>query len=182
MINFIEKFDPERIGIARHAQRNPDGPALIMDDIVITFSELDSHTNALANALIQLGAGPGDRISILFHNSPEILKAWSAAGKISVTPIALNYRFKEDELAYQKKRLKLALETQKTDERMQKQQLEAQRITTDRLEQNLVTARKNLDELNIRAPISGKLSGFDAEVGQNFSMVLMATPVRASRL
>jgi HlyD family secretion protein len=76
---------------------------------------------------------------------------------------------KEDELVYQQKRLKLALETQKTDESMQKQQLEAQRITTERLDQNLSTARKNLDELNIRAPISGKLSGFDAEVGQNIA-------------
>jgi HlyD family secretion protein len=74
---------------------------------------------------------------------------------------------KEDELTYQRKRLKLALETQKTDERMQKQQLEAQRIITDRLQQNLATARNNLDELNIRARIAGKLSGFDAEVGQN---------------
>jgi HlyD family secretion protein len=76
---------------------------------------------------------------------------------------------KEDELAYQRKRLNLALETQKTDERMQKQQLEAQRITTDRLQQNLTTARKNVDELNIRARIAGKLSGFDAEVGQNIA-------------
>jgi HlyD family secretion protein len=76
---------------------------------------------------------------------------------------------KEDELAYQQKRLKLARETQKTDESMQKQQLEAQRITTERLEQNLATARKNLDELNITARISGKLSGFDAEVGQNIA-------------
>jgi HlyD family secretion protein len=74
---------------------------------------------------------------------------------------------KENELTYQQNRLKLALESQKTDERLQKQQLEAQRITSERLEQNLATARKNLDDLNIRAPISGKLSGFDAEVGQN---------------
>lgn len=76
---------------------------------------------------------------------------------------------KENELTYQQDRLKLALESQETDERLQKQQLEAQRITGDRLEQNLVTARKNLDGLNIRAPISGKISGFDAEVGQNIT-------------
>jgi HlyD family secretion protein len=76
---------------------------------------------------------------------------------------------KENELAYQQKRLNLALETQKTDESMQKQQLEAQRITTERLEQNLATARNNLDELNITATIAGKLSGFDAQVGQNIA-------------
>ena len=46
-----------------------------------------------------------------------------------------DYLKKEEELVYQQKLLKLAIETQKTDEQMQKQQLEAQRITTDRLEQ-----------------------------------------------
>ena len=74
---------------------------------------------------------------------------------------------KEKDLIYQKNSLKLAKESQKTDDRLQKQQLEAQRIASERLEKNLETARKNLDDLNIRAPIAGKLSGFDAEVGQN---------------
>ncbi len=74
---------------------------------------------------------------------------------------------KEKDLVYQQERLELALESQESDERLQKQQLEAQRDASDRLEKNLVTARKNLDDLNIRAPIAGKLSGFDAEVGQN---------------
>jgi HlyD family secretion protein len=74
---------------------------------------------------------------------------------------------KEKDLVYQQERLRLALESQVSDERMQKQQLEAQRDTSERLEKNLAVARKNLDDLNIRAPIAGKLSGFDAEVGQN---------------
>ena len=74
---------------------------------------------------------------------------------------------KENELTYQQGLLKLALENQKTEEQLQKQQLDAQRIASERLEQNLATARKNLDDLNIRAPIAGKLSGFDSEVGQS---------------
>jgi HlyD family secretion protein len=76
-------------------------------------------------------------------------------------------RDKENELIYRQNLLKLTRESQKTDERLQKQQLEAQRVASERLEQSLATARKNLDDLNIRADISGKLSGFDAEVGQN---------------
>ncbi len=76
---------------------------------------------------------------------------------------------KENDLVYQEGRLKLALESQKTDERLQKQQLAAQRDTAERLEKNLATARKNLDDLNIRAPIAGKLSGFDAEIGQSIT-------------
>ena len=74
---------------------------------------------------------------------------------------------KENELIYHQNLLKLSKESQKTDERLQKQQLEAQREASGRLEKNLVTARKNLEDLNIKAPIGGKLSGFDAEVGQN---------------
>jgi acyl-CoA synthetase (AMP-forming)/AMP-acid ligase II len=99
-MDFLGKFDPERIGIARHAEKQPDKPALIMNEASVTFRQLDQETNALARALLELGVQPGDRISVLFHNSPEILKAWTAAGKISVTPIALNYRFRADELAY----------------------------------------------------------------------------------
>jgi HlyD family secretion protein len=76
---------------------------------------------------------------------------------------------KENELIYQEQLLGLALESQATDTEMQAQQLEAQSITSQRLEQSLEVARKNLDDLNIRAPFSGKLSGFDAEVGQSIN-------------
>ena len=100
MVDYLRKFDPKRLGVATHANRHPDKPALIMDDRVVTYKELDRDTNALANALLKIGIVPGDRISILFHNSPEILKSWIAAGKIGVTPIAINYRFKADELSY----------------------------------------------------------------------------------
>ena len=100
MIDFVSKFDRERLGIANQARRTPEKPALIMGERVVTYEELDRKTNALANALINLGLSPGDRLAILMHNSPEILMAWSAAGKMAAIPIALNYRFKEDELAY----------------------------------------------------------------------------------
>ncbi|MBW1819503.1 MAG: AMP-binding protein [Deltaproteobacteria bacterium] len=99
-MDFTKMYDPNRVGIANHAKDQPDKPALIMNDRAVTFRQLHEDTNALSNALLGLGIGPGDRISVMFHNSPEILKAWTAAGKISVTPIALNYRFKADELSY----------------------------------------------------------------------------------
>lgn len=100
MIDFVSKFDADRVGVANHARRIPEKVALLMNDIPLTFGELHAKSNRLANGLLQLGIQPGDRVSVLFHNSPEILLSWTAAGKISVTPIALNYRFKEEELAY----------------------------------------------------------------------------------
>jgi fatty-acyl-CoA synthase/long-chain acyl-CoA synthetase len=99
-MDFTKKFDLERIGIAKIAERQPDKPALIMNEVKVTFRKLNEETNALAHAFLEMAITPGDRICMLFYNSPEIMKTWTAAGKISVTPIALNYRFKADELAF----------------------------------------------------------------------------------
>ncbi|MBU2550864.1 MAG: AMP-binding protein [Proteobacteria bacterium] len=100
MINYVEKFDANRIGMANHAKNIPDRMALIMNDRSFTYLEFDKMTNSLANALINEGIAPGDRVAILMHNSPEIMACWAAVGKVAGTPIALNYRFREDELAY----------------------------------------------------------------------------------
>ncbi len=73
----------------------------------------------------------------------------------------------QDELEYYKNRRAVTLESQATDARMQEQQLQQLRAANDSLLASLAFARKNLDDLNVRAPVSGKLSGFDIEVGQS---------------
>jgi HlyD family secretion protein len=73
----------------------------------------------------------------------------------------------EDELKYYKDRREVTLESQATDARLQEQQLEQLRAASVQLQESLALARKNLDDLNIRAPIAGKLSGFNIEVGQS---------------
>ena len=60
----------------------------------------------------------------------------------------------------------ITLESQTTDERLQKAQMEQLRIAGAQLEKNLGVARGNLDGLNMRAPVSGKLTAFDLEIGQ----------------
>ncbi|WOJ94777.1 efflux RND transporter periplasmic adaptor subunit [Congregibacter variabilis] len=74
-----------------------------------------------------------------------------------------------DELEYFENRRAVTLESQEADARLQQTQLEFMRDNTDRLERNVVYARKNLDSLNVRAPVAGKLSGWDVEVGQSIS-------------
>jgi len=49
---------------------------------------------------------------------------------------------------------------------MQKIQLEQLRLSGARLEKNLGVARSNLEALNVRAPVTGKLTAFDVEIGQ----------------
>ncbi len=72
-----------------------------------------------------------------------------------------------DELQYYRNRRDVTLESQATDARLQETQLEFLKNSAAQLERSLGLARRNLDALNVRAPISGKLSGLDVEVGQS---------------
>jgi HlyD family secretion protein len=73
----------------------------------------------------------------------------------------------QDELDYYTNRRDVTLESQATDARLQEQQLSQLRAAGTQLETSLSFARKNLDDLNVRAPVSGKLSGFNIEVGES---------------
>ena len=73
----------------------------------------------------------------------------------------------QDELDYFVLRREVTLESQASDARLQEMQLAQLRAAGDQLERSLAFARKNLDDLNIRAPVAGKLSGFAIEIGQS---------------
>lgn len=75
----------------------------------------------------------------------------------------------EDELEYYINRQEVTLESQATDARLQEAQLASLKTAGDQLERNLAYAQKNLDSLNVRAPVDGKLSGFNVEVGQSIA-------------
>jgi HlyD family secretion protein len=73
----------------------------------------------------------------------------------------------QDELTYYENRRDVTLESQATDTRMQEQQLRQLRDAGNQLQAGLGFATKNIDDLRVRAPLPGKLSGFDIEVGQS---------------
>ena len=75
----------------------------------------------------------------------------------------------EDELTYFNNRREITLESQATDTRMQQQQLNQLREAGAQLQAGLGFAKKNLDDLNVRAPLPGKLSGFNIEIGQSIA-------------
>ncbi|NMP15315.1 efflux RND transporter periplasmic adaptor subunit [Thalassotalea sp. Y01] len=76
-------------------------------------------------------------------------------------------RENEDLLEYYINRRQVTLESQETDALMQAQQLQFLQETGHRLEESLQFARANMDNLNMKAPVVGKLSGFNIEVGQS---------------
>jgi HlyD family secretion protein len=73
----------------------------------------------------------------------------------------------QDEFTYQQNRKQVLLESQRTDERLQASQLAQLRAAAGTLQKNLAVARMNLDSLNLRAPVTGQLSGFTLQVGQS---------------
>lgn len=75
----------------------------------------------------------------------------------------------EDEYNYYKARREVTLESQASDERLQKAQMEQLRTAGAQLEKNLKVARGNLDSLNMTAPVQGKLTAFNVEIGQSLN-------------
>ena len=72
-----------------------------------------------------------------------------------------------DEYQYQLNIKEVSIESRDNDELMQKAQLEMLERSSAQLEANLVFARRNLENLSIRAPEAGKLTAFNAEIGQS---------------
>ncbi len=72
-----------------------------------------------------------------------------------------------DELDYWKKRRGVTKESQQQDERIRLAQVEQLRASVEQLEKNLTLARSNLDNLLVRAPRSGQLTSFNAEIGES---------------
>ena len=73
----------------------------------------------------------------------------------------------QDELTYNKISKEITLESQASDAALQVQQLKQLRESNDQLLTSLEFARTNLDDLNMRAPVDGQLSGFNIEMGQS---------------
>jgi len=64
-----------------------------------TWRELDHRANALATDLAR-GHKPGDKLAIYAYNRPEFVEALFGAMKARLVPVNVNYRYREDELAY----------------------------------------------------------------------------------
>jgi acyl-CoA synthetase (AMP-forming)/AMP-acid ligase II len=78
---------PELLAIRRDA---PDGEFLITDDERLTFSEADSASLELADALLTAGVGKGTRVGILFPNCAQWLISWLAAARIGALTVPLS--------------------------------------------------------------------------------------------
>ena len=87
------------------AQAQPDKIAVVDDRPgepvrQLTFGELESAANRVANVLASRGVGPGVKLVWCGQNSLGLVVAINAARKIGATAVPLNYRLSDDEAAY----------------------------------------------------------------------------------
>ena len=80
----------------------PEREALVSGDGAIrrTYEEMASRVNRLANALQARGVGPGSRVAVMATNSPASVETYYACAKLGACYVPLNYRAKQEELAY----------------------------------------------------------------------------------
>jgi acyl-CoA synthetase (AMP-forming)/AMP-acid ligase II len=77
-----------------------DRTALVIDERVCTYAELEERANRLADHLAKLGVGPNDHVGCYLYNGPEYVETMLAAFKLRAVPVNVNYRYVADELRY----------------------------------------------------------------------------------
>ena len=93
----------------------------------------------------------------------DLQKPLAARGFVS----SKQFNDTKDDLAYQTNRLRILRGSIANDERLQASQLQQLRASASSLNSGLAIARGSLNQLNLRAPVTGQLSGFDIQLGQS---------------
>jgi HlyD family secretion protein len=93
----------------------------------------------------------------------DLERPLSAQGFVSMK----TFKDTADDLTYQAKRLEIMKHSIAQTEALQTSQLQQLRAASASLNTSMGVARGSLGQLNIRAPVSGQLSGFDIQLGQS---------------
>ncbi len=102
----VEKsLDYERLTISqaltRSAREFPHRPALNYMGRTIDYQQLEGLVNRFALALMELGVGEGDKVSLILPNLPQTIIAGMAVNRIGGVVVLNNPLYTERELAYQ---------------------------------------------------------------------------------
>ncbi|HKP82828.1 MAG TPA: benzoate-CoA ligase family protein [Pyrinomonadaceae bacterium] len=77
--------------------QNPSSPAICFGRRIITYSELRAETLRIAGVLQHLGAGAGDRVALLLHDSPVFIEAFIATCSLGAIAVPINMALRADE-------------------------------------------------------------------------------------
>ncbi|MEA9986918.1 long-chain fatty acid--CoA ligase [Subtercola sp. RTI3] len=92
----------EGLGSWLHRRRHKSAgqTAIVFNDRLITYDELDRRVDALANALANNGVRAGDHVAFAGENHPAFLETLFAVSQLGAVTVALNARLAAAEIAY----------------------------------------------------------------------------------
>lgn len=76
--------------IEKNADRHGDRPALLYENIAVSYAELNAWANRYAHLFQSKGLKKGDRIAVLLENRPELLAVFIGAAKLGVACAFIN--------------------------------------------------------------------------------------------
>ena len=81
--------------VTRYAEKT----AIACGERRVSYAELDEASSKVANALLKIGVGKGDRVVTLLSNSPEFVTVYFGIIKVGGIAVPLDVRYKIEELA-----------------------------------------------------------------------------------
>ncbi len=78
----------------------PERDSIVFEGKRWTYGQINERINRLANGLVKLRVGNGDRVGILHVNCNQYIECYFAAAKLGAIFVPLNFRAKAEELAY----------------------------------------------------------------------------------
>ncbi len=86
--------------LRERAKVNKDRPFLYFYNQTFTYKQMDQNANRVANYLLGIGAGPGQKLAIMMKNSPRWLDTFFGAQRIGMCAVPVNIALKGDQLAH----------------------------------------------------------------------------------
>ena len=85
---------------AAHVARAPEAVALVCEELLLTYRELDEAANRLAHLLIGLGAGPGESVALLIPRSAEAIVAILAVLKTGAAYLPIDQAHPDERIGF----------------------------------------------------------------------------------
>jgi amino acid adenylation domain-containing protein len=82
------------------AERTPQAPALVYEDQILSYAQLNARANRLAHQLIELGVQPDARVAVYAQRSPEMIVGILATLKAGGAYVPLDPAYPPERLAY----------------------------------------------------------------------------------
>ena len=86
--------------LTNSAAARPDAVAMKLDDVELTYQQLDCAASRIANLLRSKGIEPGDRVGIMLPNVPYFAACYYGVLRAGAVVVPMNVLLKKREVEY----------------------------------------------------------------------------------